>query len=103
MKPIGTHNYFVYITTNSSRRVLYIGVTENLARRLWEHRQDAEGKKVHFAGKYNCVNLIYWERFEYIAHAIAREKQLKGWKSVRKVELIKSFNAEWRFLNEEIC
>jgi len=50
-------------------------------------------KKLHFAGKYNCVNLIYWVRYEYITHAIAREKQLKGWKRVRKVELIKSFNA----------
>jgi putative endonuclease len=89
MKPIGTHNYFVYITTNNSRQVLYIGVTENLARRLWEHRQDAEREKLHFAGRYNCINLIYWERYEYIAHAISREKQLKGWKRSRKVELIK--------------
>jgi putative endonuclease len=102
MKPIGTHNYYVYFTTNITRRVLYIGVTENLARRLWEHRQDAEGEKLHFAGKYNCIHLIYWERYGYVAHAIAREKQLKGWKRSRKVELINSFNPEWRFLNEEI-
>lgn len=102
MKPIGTHNYFVYITTNKLKTVLYTGVTNDLARRLYEHEQDATTGKKHFAGRYNVYYLLYWERFQYIAHAIEREKQIKGWVRKKKEALISAFNPDWRFLNEEI-
>ena len=102
MKPIGTHNYFIYIVTNERKTVLYTGVTNSLKKRLWEHKQDALTEKKTFAGKYNCYNLLYWERSEYIEHAIDREKQIKGWKRIKKVELINSLNPEWKFLNGEV-
>jgi len=101
MKPIGTHNYFVYITTNKSKKILYTGVTNNLKRRLWEHEEDSKNKKLHFAGKYNCFYLVYWERFEYVEFAIKREKQIKGLLRSKKDLLISEFNPEWRFLNDE--
>mgnify|MGYP002640501047 FL=1 len=102
MKPIGTHNYFVYITTNSNRTVLYTGVTNNLPYRLWQHKDDAKHSKDTFAGKYNCYNLVYYEHFDYIDHAIDREKEIKGWTRKKKELLINSFNSEWQFLNDEI-
>ena len=102
MRPIGTHNYFVYIITNKDRRVLYTGVTNNLRNRLLEHQADSEGEKKHFAGKYNCFHLIYFERFEWIQHAIEREKELKGWTRIKKINLINSFNSDWKFLNDEV-
>jgi putative endonuclease len=102
MKPIGTHNYFVYITTNTRRNVLYIGMTNDLQRRLEEHEQDAKSEKKHFTGKYQVYLLIYWERFEWIHHAIEREKELKGWTRAKKEKLIAHFNPDWDFLNKEI-
>lgn len=84
MKPIGTHNYFVYITTNKNKKVLYTGVTNNIGRRLKEHEEDSLNGKKHFAGKYNCIHLIYWEIFQYIQHAIEREKQIKGWLRIKR-------------------
>lgn len=91
MKPIGTHNYFVYITTNISKKILYTGVTNDLKTRLSEHYQDSIGLKEHFTGKYNCYNLVYFERHQYIEHAIEREKQIKGWLRIKKVNLISEF------------
>ncbi len=102
MKPIGLHNYFIYILTNKSKDVLYIGVTNDVKRRIYEHELDSKNEKETFAGKYNCIYLIYWERFGYIDMAIAREKQLKGWKRSKKEALINEFNPEWRFLNDVI-
>ncbi len=102
MKPIGTHNYFVYIVTNKNKSVLYTGVTNDLRRRLYEHEQNSEGEQSHFTGKYKAFYLVYWERFENIKQAIEREKEIKGWKRTKKNKLISDFNAEWKFLNEEI-
>lgn len=102
MKPIGTHNYFVYITTNINKTTLYTGVTNDLVRRLYEHEQDAKTAKKHFAGKYNAYYLLYWERFQYIEHAIEREKQIKGWIRKKKEALISAFNPQWEFLNKQI-
>lgn len=102
MKPIGTHNYFIYIVTNFKRNVLYTGLTNDLLARLGEHKQDSESEKKHFAGKYNCIFLIYWERFDWIEHAIEREKEIKGWTRIKKEKLITSINPDWRFLNDEI-
>ena len=72
------HSYFVYLLTNVARTVLHTGITNDLVRRLEEQRQDAWGPKSSFAGKYNCFYLVYWERFQYVDQAIAREKEIKG-------------------------
>ena len=103
MKPIGTHNYFVYILTNKHKRVLYIGVTNDLNNRLFEHREESKHGKRSFAGKYNAYYLVYFEHFDLIEDAIAREKQIKGWLRKKKDELINSFNPEWKFLNDEVA
>jgi len=102
MKPLGTHNYFVYILTNKTKTVLYIGVTNELKNRLYWHKEDALNRKTHFTGKYNVYYLIYWERFQFIDQAIKREKQLKAWSRAKKEKLIFEFNPEWIFLNDEI-
>ena len=103
MKTLGGHNYFVYIVTNKNKTVLYTGVTNNLARRLYEHEQNSiPFRHRSFAGQYNAYFLLYYERFEFIEHAIAREKEIKGWRRSKKEALINSMNAEWKFLNDEI-
>lgn len=94
-------NYFVYITTNPQKTVLYIGVTNNLKRRLTEHYENA-GKIGTFAGEYYCYKLIYWERFSNSTDAIARETQLKNWSRKKKENLIAVLNSEWRFLNIDV-
>jgi len=94
------YNYYVYITTNPIRTVLYIGVTNNLSRRLQEHAENA-GNPNSFAGKYYCHNLVYYEHFPDINYAIAREKELKKWSRAKKNALIASINSDWRFLNDE--
>lgn len=96
------HNYFIYILTNKNKTVLYTGVTNNLKRRLFEHKEDSSNRRKTFAGKYNCVYLIYFERFQYIEHAIKREKEIKGWIRSKKEKLISNFNPEWKFLNDKI-
>ena len=95
------HNYFVYIITNHKKKVLYTGVTNNLEQRLTEHYIN-RGNKQTFAGKYHCHYLVYFERHQYIQHAIAREKQIKGWIRKKKEELINTENPDWKFLNAEI-
>ena len=94
-------NYFTYITTNSIRTVLYIGVTNDLERRLVEHF-DNKGNQKTFAGKYGCYFLIYFERFPNARFAIEREKELKKWSRIKKENLIRTMNPNWKFLNEEI-
>ena len=96
------HNYYVYIVTNSANTVLYTGVTNNPEGRLYEHYLN-KGNDNTFAGKYYCYNLLHFERFQYIQHAIEREKVIKGWVRSKKFELIKSGNAELKFLNEDVC
>lgn len=89
-------HYYVYITASNSRR-LYIGISNDLQIRLWQH-QNGEGSK--FAHKYNMTRLVHFEVFEDARQAIAREKQLKGWKRQRKIDLIEEGNPEWRDLSE---
>lgn len=86
--------YFVYILTNRSR-TLYVGVTNDLRRRLEEHRTAPPGS---FTGRYRIDALVYYEVHRYILNAIAREKQLKGWCRERKITLIDSFNPRWQDL-----
>ncbi len=77
-------------------------MTNDLRTRLEQHKEDAHGAKKTFAGKYNCYYLIFWERYQYVYHAIEREHEIKGWKRFKKEALINEFNPEWRFLNDEI-
>ncbi|OFY84485.1 MAG: hypothetical protein A3F72_13840 [Bacteroidetes bacterium RIFCSPLOWO2_12_FULL_35_15] len=95
------HNYFVYILTNKNKTVLYIGVTNNLERRIYEHESNS-GNNYKFTSKYNCINLIYHERFGNINQAIERETELKKWRREKKNDLINAVNPNWDFLNEEI-
>jgi len=91
------HSYYVYILTSESG-VLYIGVTNDLSRRLSEHKQ---GLIEGFTKKYNCHSLVYYENFTDIKQAIEREKYLKGKKRIFKVELINSINPKWNDLSLE--
>ena len=91
--------YYVYILTNRNRTVLYIGVTNDLKRRLFEHENHLEEG---FSDKYNVTYLVYFETYHCPKDAIAREKQLKGWTRLRKEELINSVNPKWRFLNRDV-
>ena len=95
------HNYFVYITTNPAKTVLYVGVTNDLATRLQQH-YDEKGREKTIAGRYFCFNLIYYERFSDINHAIEREKEIKKWRREKKEKLICSFNPDWNFQNDEV-
>lgn len=95
------HNYFVYITTNPAKTVLYIGMTNDLPTRLSQHYEN-RGNKSSFAGRYYCFNVVYWERHGYVAHAIEREKEIKGWRREKKVKLIEEFNPDWRILNDKV-
>ena len=97
-----THNYFVYIVANEYRTTLYIGMTNNVQRRLSQHYFDSLNAKKSFAGKYNCIYLVYYEGFEYPKDAIAREKELKKWRREKKNNLIKAFNPKWETLNNQI-
>jgi len=96
------HLYYVYIVTNPERTVLYTGVTNNLWQRLTEHWMNRGNSKT-FAGKYYCYNLIYFEEFQYVCNAIAREKEIKGWRRDKKLQLIKTRNPDWSFLNAQVC
>ena len=89
--------YYVYIMTNRSKS-LYTGVTGNLERRVLEHKQGIKGE---FAARYKIDRLAYFERFGDIRAAIGREKQIKGWLRIKKIELVVSMNPEWKDLSEE--
>ena len=88
--------YFIYILSNWDDSVLYIGVTSNLEKRLYEHRNHlVDG----FTKKYNVQKLVYFEESYDVKSAIAREKQLKGWTRKKKNELIKKDNPKWKDLS----
>jgi putative endonuclease len=84
-------NYFMYILANKSR-TLYIGVTSRLFFRVRQHR---DGVLDGFTRRYKINRLVYFERFQYVKNAIAREKEIKGWLRARKVELIERMNPTW--------
>ncbi len=85
------YNFFVYITTNPGKTVLYVGVTNDSERRLFEHFHN-KGNSKTFAGRFYCYNLIYYERYSSINDAIEREKEIKLMTRAKKEELIKSLN-----------
>ena len=91
--------YYVYIMTDKRNGTLYTGVTNNLTRRVYEHKHKlVEG----FTSKYGLSRLVYYEVFDDIRLAIAREKQIKGWLRVRKSALIEAKNPEWNDLAEYV-
>ena len=90
--------YFVYILTNKGRTVLYTGVSCNLERRVDEN--GFAGKQSSFTARYNVNKLVYYERYQSIDHAIAREKEIKKWRREKKVWLIEKMNPHWEILYE---
>ncbi|OIO46863.1 MAG: hypothetical protein AUJ28_01690 [Parcubacteria group bacterium CG1_02_37_51] len=85
---------YVYIMTNQRNMVLYVGVTNNLIRRINEHK-DNSGSSCTFCHRYNVNKLVYYEEFEDIVEAIDREKQLKAGSRQTKINLINNFNPKW--------
>lgn len=91
--------YYIYIMTNKNHTVLYIGVTNNLKRRVYEHKE----KLINgFTTKYNINKLVYYEVYEDISNAISREKQIKSGSRQKKINLINNINKEWKDLYEEL-
>ena len=92
------HQYWVYMMANRHRNVLYTGVTNDLYRRYLEHREDnVKG----FTKRYNCCDLLYFEEYKLVEQAIAREKEIKGWRRSKKEQLIDTINPERKNLAEE--
>ena len=89
--------YYVYILSNRSNNVVYVGVTNNLERRLYEHKN---GLFDGFTKKYNVHKLVYYEYTTDIRSAIVREKQIKGWRRSKKNDLINSKNPKWKDLSQ---
>jgi putative endonuclease len=91
--------YCVYMMTNKHNTVLYTGVTNDLMRRVYEHKEGLGGV---FTSKYNLTRLVYYEITEDVRAAIEREKQIKGGSRTKKDELVNSVNPEWRDLYDEL-
>lgn len=95
-----TRSYYVYLLASRRKGTLYVGVTNDLSKRVWQHKQDlVEG----FTKKYGVKSLVWFEQTESIESAIVREKQIKKWNRDWKVELIEKTNPQWRDLYEEIA
>ena len=90
---------YIYLLTNNTNSVVYTGVTSNLQKRIYEHKQNlVKG----FTAKYKVHKLVYYEVFDSVKDAIIREKQIKGGSRKKKVDLIKNFNPEFKDLYEEL-
>ena len=91
--------YYVYIMTNKSNNVLYTGVTNDLIKRIYQHKEKlVKG----FTDKYNVIKLVYYEGCGDVEEAILREKRIKGGSRAKKLALIENMNSEWRDLYDEI-
>ncbi|MFN2507594.1 MAG: GIY-YIG nuclease family protein [Chthoniobacterales bacterium] len=93
------YDFWVYIMTNKHKSVLYIGMTNSLSRRIYEHRS---GDIAGFTATYQCKKLLYYEHYRNVNEAIARETQLKKWSRAKKVALINRLNPRWLDLGHEI-
>jgi putative endonuclease len=93
------YNFWIYTVTNRNHSVLYIGVTNSLSRRIWEHR---ESTGANFPTRYQCKKLIYYEHYRDIRDALARESQLKKWSRAKKVALINRLNPSWLDLGMDV-
>jgi len=90
--------YHVYILSNKSNSVLYVGISGNLKNRVWQHKQKlVDG----FTKKYNVTKLVYFESSTDVMSAIAREKQIKKWRREKKIRLIESMNPGWKDLFDD--
>ena len=88
--------YYIYIMTNKGNKVLYTGVTNNLERRVYEHKNKlVKG----FTSQYNICKLVYFEQTNNVYEAICREKQIKGWLRIKKIKLIEKDNPAWKDLS----
>ena len=97
MPPMREHSYFTYIMASRSH-TLYIGVTSDLHKRVFEHKwKEHQG----FTAKYNCDRLVWFEGHGEIAAAIRREKELKGWRRAKKIALIEVLNSVWMDLSRD--
>ncbi|WP_395058800.1 GIY-YIG nuclease family protein [Flavobacterium sp.] len=95
-----THQYYIYILASQKNGTLYIGVTNDLEKRILEHKQKInEG----FTSKYDVNKLVYFESFQFINDAILREKRLKKWNRQWKINLIEEENKDWKDLSEDWC
>ena len=94
------YRYYVYIATNKRNNVLYTGITNSLVRRDFEHKNKLN--KNGFTAKYNINKIVFYEYSEDVYLAIQREKEIKGWKRDRKMQLIKEFNSKWEDLLQDI-
>ena len=92
--------YYVYILSNNHRNVIYTGITNDLVRRVYEHKKHLD--KGSFTSRYNVENLVFYEVTTDIDSAIAREKQIKGWNRKRKEKLIEARNPNWNDLYEQM-
>jgi putative endonuclease len=93
-----TQSYYVYMLASRRRGTLYVGVTKDLVKRVWQHKQ---GLVEGFTKRYGIRTLVWYEQTESIESAIAREKQIKKWNRDWKIELIESGNPQWKDLHEE--
>jgi putative endonuclease len=91
--------YYVYLMANVSRVVLYTGVTNDLERRVWEHQN---GECKGFTKKYRVNRLVYHETYNQVDDAIAREKEIKGWRRGKKNALVETLNSRWIDLSVEL-
>ena len=92
--------YYVYILSNNHRNVIYTGITNDLVRRVYEHKNRLD--KGSFTSRYHVENLVYFEATTDVESAIAREKQIKGWNRKRKEKLIEAKNPNWMDLYDNI-
>ena len=98
-KSIMGKRYYVYILTNRAKGVLYVGVTNDLARRIWEHRTKVVPG---FTGRYGVTRLVYYEEHPSILEARERERVLKHWRRAWKFKLIENLNPDWRDLYDQL-
>ena len=96
MRSDGNRYFYVYILTNRSK-TLYVGVTNNLRRRVWEHKSRTGSQ---FCKHYKIDRLVYYESFDDVRNAIDREKKIKGWLRIKKIQLIVSVNPTWNDLSD---
>ncbi len=93
--------YFVYILTNKTKTVLYVGFSTNLTLRVRQHSNPAESSN-SFTKRYKVFYLVYYEKHTNPTAGIAREKEIKKWRREKKNKLVSEFNPEWKFLNDEL-
>ncbi len=91
---------YVYLVTNTHHNVIYVGMTSQLLSRIYQHK--THFYKRSFSDRYNIEHLVYYESFNCIEDAIAREKQVKKWRKEKKIALISSMNPEWKDLYDEM-